>query len=48
LAGHINDSVMTELNYRVDYLKQTPEKVAKEFLMEQSLYKEPGMGVTGQ
>ncbi|MEO6838170.1 MAG: ABC transporter permease/substrate-binding protein [Ginsengibacter sp.] len=42
LAGHINDSIMTELNYRVDYLKQSPEKVAKDFLMEQSLYKPPG------
>jgi len=41
LAGYINDSIMTELNYRVDYLKQSPEKVAKDFLMEQSLYKEP-------
>ncbi len=41
LAGKINDSIMTELNYRVDYLKQSPEKVAKDFLMEQSLYKSP-------
>ena len=41
LSGHINDSIMTELNYRVDYLKQSPEKVARHFLMEQSLYKEP-------
>jgi len=47
LAGHINDSVMTELNYRVDYLKQSPEKVAKDFLMEQSLYKEPQNGNSG-
>ncbi|HEY5369485.1 MAG TPA: ABC transporter permease/substrate-binding protein [Hanamia sp.] len=39
LAGRIDDSTMTELNYRVDYLKQSPEKVAKDFLMEQSLYK---------
>ncbi len=41
LAGRIDDSVMTELNYYVDYLKQSPEKVAKDFLVEQSLYKEP-------
>jgi len=41
LSGHINDSVMTELNYRVDYLKQSPEKVAQDFLMEQSLYRKP-------
>jgi osmoprotectant transport system permease protein len=47
LAGHINDSIMTGLNYKVDYLKQSPEKVAKEFLMEQSLYKEPLNGNGG-
>jgi osmoprotectant transport system permease protein len=41
LAGHINDSIMTDLNYRVDYLKQSPEKVAKDFLMEERLYKPP-------
>ena len=41
LAGRINDSVMTELNYIVDYLKQSPDKVAKDFLMEQRLYKNP-------
>lgn len=44
LAGRINDSIMTELNYRVDYLSQSPEKVAKDFLLEQSLYKEPKNG----
>ena len=47
LAGRINDSIMTELNYRVDYLKQSPEKVARDFLMEQSLYKEPVNGNEG-
>ena len=47
LSGHINDSVMTELNYRVDYLKQSPEKVAKDFLMEQNLYKEALNGNEG-
>ncbi len=47
LSGHINDSVMTELNYRVDFLKQSPEKVAKDFLMEQNLYKEPLNGNGG-
>ena len=41
LAGRINDSVMTALNYRVDVLKERPEKVARDFLVEQSLYKEP-------
>ncbi|MFD2144126.1 ABC transporter permease/substrate-binding protein [Mucilaginibacter antarcticus] len=31
LAGKISDSVMTDLNYRTDYLHQTPERVAKDF-----------------
>jgi osmoprotectant transport system permease protein len=47
LAGHINDSVMTELNYRVDYLKQAPEKVARDFLIEHSLYKTSQSGNGG-
>ncbi len=47
LAGHINDSIMTDLNYRVDYLKQSPDKVARDFLMEQSLYKESRNGDRG-
>lgn len=47
LAGRINDSIMTELNYRVDYLKQSPEKVAKDFLVAQHLYKEPRNGSKG-
>ena len=38
---------MTELNYRVDYLKQSPDKVARDFLMEQSLYKQPQNGNEG-
>ncbi|NEU07967.1 ABC transporter permease subunit [Flavihumibacter sp. R14] len=41
LAGRINDSIMTDLNYRVDYLKQSPGKVAKEFLERNGLYKQP-------
>lgn len=41
LAGRINDSVMTELNYRVEYLKQSPEKCAYDFLVRQGLYKAP-------
>lgn len=47
LSGRINDSIMTELNYRADYLKQSPEKVAKDFLTEQKLYKEPRNGNKG-
>ncbi|WP_353719507.1 ABC transporter permease/substrate-binding protein [Dyadobacter sp. 676] len=41
LSGYIDDSVMTELNYRVDYLKQTPERVAHEFLVSKNLYRQP-------
>jgi osmoprotectant transport system permease protein len=47
LAGTINDSIMTELNYRVDYLKQTPEKVAKDFLIEHKLFKQQRNGSKG-
>jgi osmoprotectant transport system permease protein len=47
LAGQINDSIMTELNFRVDYLKQLPEKVAQEFLVSKSLYKKPQNGQNG-
>jgi osmoprotectant transport system permease protein len=44
LSGKINDSIMTELNYEVDYLKQSPEKVARNFLIENNLYKQPRNG----
>ncbi|MEO6905652.1 MAG: ABC transporter permease/substrate-binding protein [Ginsengibacter sp.] len=47
LAGRINDSIMTELNYKVDYLKQSPEKVATDFLIEQNLFKPPLNGHKG-
>jgi osmoprotectant transport system permease protein len=47
LAGRINDSVMTDLNYRVDYLKQLPETVAKEFLVKNGMYKPPHSGTKG-
>ncbi len=47
LSGTINDSLMTDLNYRVDYLKQTPEQVAKDFLIAHQLYKEPRNGKKG-
>lgn len=39
LAGFIDDSTMTSLNYKVDYLHQSPEKVARDFLTEKGLYK---------
>jgi osmoprotectant transport system permease protein len=47
LSGHINDSVMTDLNYRTDYLHQTPERVAKDFLLAQKLYKPSRHGKLG-
>jgi osmoprotectant transport system permease protein len=47
LAGRINDSVMTDLNYRTDYLHQTPEKVAKDFLVANRLYKPSRNGNAG-
>jgi len=47
LAGKINDSIMTELNYRVDYLKQGPEKTAKDFLIEKGLFRRPQNGNKG-
>jgi osmoprotectant transport system permease protein len=47
LAGLINDSVMTELNYRVDYLKQSPAAVAKAFLEQKKLWKPARNGRQG-
>ena len=47
LSGQINDSTMTELNYRVDYLKQSPEKVAQDFLAQKKLYKTARNGKNG-
>ena len=47
LSGKINDSIMTELNYKADYLKESPETVAKEFLIKQSLYKPARNGKKG-
>ena len=47
LSGKINDSIMTDLNYRVDYLKQLPEQVAREFLQQHQLYKPPQNGQGG-
>jgi osmoprotectant transport system permease protein len=47
LSGHINDSIMTDLNYGTDYLHQTPERVAKDFLLAQKLYKPSRHGKLG-
>lgn len=47
LAGKINDSIMTNLNYRTDYLHQSPEKVARDFLNEIHLWKPARNGHLG-
>ncbi|HWB90705.1 MAG TPA: glycine betaine ABC transporter substrate-binding protein, partial [Puia sp.] len=47
LAGKINDSIMTLLNYRVEYQNQNPEQVARDFLMAQGLYQSPREGDKG-
>lgn len=39
LAGRLTDSVMTDLNYRVDYLHQSPEGVATAFLKQAGLWR---------
>lgn len=44
LSGKFNDSIMTDLNYKSDYLNQTPEKIAKDFLIKTNLYKNPRRG----
>lgn len=47
LAGKIDDSTMTSLNYKVDYLHQSPEKVAADFLMAKGLYQQSRNGNAG-
>ncbi|PWS29457.1 ABC transporter permease [Pedobacter yonginense] len=47
LSGKITDSIMTDLNYRTDYLHQAPERVAKDFLVRNNLYKAPRNGKEG-
>jgi len=47
LSGRINDSIMTALNYRTDYLHQSPERVARDFLDAQKLYKPARSGSAG-
>jgi len=48
LSGRINDSVMTELNYHVDYLHESPEKVAGDFLKSSGLLMPPRTGTKGK
>lgn len=47
LSGEINDSTMTALNYRTDYLHQSPERVAKDFLVSKNLWKQSQNGNDG-
>ncbi|MEF9479338.1 hypothetical protein OWR28_17740 [Chryseobacterium sp. 1B4] len=47
LAGKFNDSIMTDLNYRADHLNHTPERIAKDFLISNNLYKSPRKGNSG-
>ncbi len=44
LAGQLTDSTMTELNYRADFLHETPEQVARFFLTKAGLYRVPRPG----
>ncbi|MGE6394237.1 ABC transporter permease/substrate-binding protein [Chryseobacterium scophthalmum] len=44
LSAKFNDSIMTDLNFKSDYLNQTPEKIAKDFLIKTNLYKNPRKG----
>lgn len=41
LKGKLNDSLMTTMNYRVDHLKKSPQTVAREFLENHNLLKDP-------
>lgn len=47
LAGKFSDSIMTDLNYRSDYLHQTPERIAKDFLKQKGLLKGSRKGSLG-
>src|ERR1700761_1187725 len=47
LSGKINDSVMTALNYRTDYLHQSPERVAEDFLKARGLLRPSRNGSAG-
>lgn len=47
LAGKISDSLMTEMNYKVDELNEDPQQVASAFLKKINLYKKPEGPRTG-
>ncbi|MHA6249163.1 ABC transporter permease/substrate-binding protein [Pontibacter sp. CAU 1760] len=39
LSGAINDSTMTALNYQVDFGKESPEQVARQFLKQKEIWR---------
>lgn len=47
LSGKITDSIMSDLNYRTDYLHQSPERVAEDFLKSHGLLKPSRNGSSG-
>ena len=47
LDGQISDSVMTDLNYRADYLHQDPKAIAEAFLRRRGLWQAPRPAVAG-
>ncbi len=48
LSGKINDSLMTDLNYRTDYLHQSPDQAAKDFLIAHKLWRPARNGHAGE
>jgi len=47
LSGRINDSIMTLLNYKAEYLNEPPDRIARDFLTSQGLYQAPRGGRKG-
>ncbi len=47
LQGQIDDSTMSALNFKVDDLKESPQKVAKDFLKQKQLFKPSNHGHKG-
>ncbi|WP_223605722.1 ABC transporter permease/substrate-binding protein [Chryseobacterium sp. OSA05B] len=47
LANQFNDSIMADLNYKSDELHQTPERIARDFLVNNKLYKPSRKGNSG-
>jgi osmoprotectant transport system permease protein len=43
IAGLLTDSVMTDLNYRADYLHESTETIARNFLKRVGLYRVPAL-----